>query len=79
MFLNYYYQGSFSTERAVTEQISFNYTQNVSTDLISLNTDFSLKLNHLGMSTSKDIAGSCGTYTPWNITQPLKRIHLNQF
>ena len=21
----------------------------------------------------------CGTYTPWNITQPLKRIHLNQF
>ena len=21
--------------------------------------------------------GSCGTYTPWNITQPLKRIHLN--
>ena len=22
--------------------------------------------------------GSCGTYTPWNITQPLK-IHLNQF
>ena len=22
---------------------------------------------------------SCGTYTPWNITQPLKRIHLNQF
>ena len=20
-----------------------------------------------------------GTYTPWNITQPLKRIHLNQF
>ena len=23
--------------------------------------------------------GSCGTYTPWNITQPLKRIHLNQF
>ena len=23
--------------------------------------------------------GSCGTYTPWNITQPFKRIHLNQF
>ena len=23
--------------------------------------------------------GSCGTYTPWNITQPLKGIHLNQF
>ena len=23
--------------------------------------------------------GNCGTYTPWNITQPLKRIHLNQF
>ena len=23
--------------------------------------------------------GSCGTYTPWTITQPLKRIHLNQF
>ena len=23
--------------------------------------------------------GSCGTYTPWNITQPIKRIHLNQF
>ena len=23
--------------------------------------------------------GSYGTYTPWNITQPLKRIHLNQF
>ena len=23
--------------------------------------------------------GSCGTYTPWNITQPLERIHLNQF
>ena len=22
---------------------------------------------------------SCGAYTPWNITQPLKRIHLNQF
>ena len=22
---------------------------------------------------------SCGTYTAWNITQPLKRIHLNQF
>ena len=22
---------------------------------------------------------SCGTYTQWNITQPLKRIHLNQF
>ena len=22
---------------------------------------------------------SCGTYTPWNITQPLKVIHLNQF
>ena len=23
--------------------------------------------------------GSYGTYTPWNITQPLKRIHLNWF
>ena len=23
--------------------------------------------------------GSCGTYTLWNITQPLKRFHLNQF
>ena len=23
--------------------------------------------------------GNCGTYTQWNITQPLKRIHLNQF
>ena len=23
--------------------------------------------------------GSCGTYTPWNITRPLKRIYLNQF
>ena len=23
--------------------------------------------------------GSCGAYTSWNITQPLKRIHLNQF
>ena len=23
--------------------------------------------------------GSYGTYTQWNITQPLKRIHLNQF
>ena len=22
---------------------------------------------------------SCGTYTQWNITQPLKRMHLNQF
>ena len=22
---------------------------------------------------------SFGTYTQWNITQPLKRIHLNQF
>jgi len=22
---------------------------------------------------------SCGTYTQWNITQPLQRIHLNQF
>ena len=22
---------------------------------------------------------SCGTYTQWNITQPLKRVHLNQF
>ena len=22
---------------------------------------------------------SCGTYTQWSITQPLKRIHLNQF
>ena len=22
---------------------------------------------------------SCGTYTQWNIIQPLKRIHLNQF
>ena len=22
---------------------------------------------------------SCGTYIQWNITQPLKRIHLNQF
>ena len=22
---------------------------------------------------------SCGTYTQWRITQPLKRIHLNQF
>ena len=22
---------------------------------------------------------SCGTYTPWNITKPLKRMHLNQF
>ena len=21
----------------------------------------------------------CGTYTQWSITQPLKRIHLNQF
>ena len=21
--------------------------------------------------------GSCGKYTPWNITQPLKRIHFN--
>ena len=21
----------------------------------------------------------CGTYTQWNITQPLKRMHLNQF
>ena len=22
---------------------------------------------------------SCGTYTQWSITQPLKKIHLNQF
>ena len=22
---------------------------------------------------------SCGTYTQWSITQPLRRIHLNQF
>ena len=22
---------------------------------------------------------SCGTYTQWSITQPLKRIHMNQF
>ena len=22
---------------------------------------------------------SCGTYTQWSITEPLKRIHLNQF
>ena len=22
---------------------------------------------------------NCGTYTQWSITQPLKRIHLNQF
>ena len=22
---------------------------------------------------------SCGTYTQWNVTQPLKRMHLNQF
>ena len=22
---------------------------------------------------------SCGTYTQWSITQPLKRVHLNQF
>ena len=22
---------------------------------------------------------SCGSYAQWNITQPLKRIHLNQF
>jgi len=28
---------------------------------------------------SADECVSCGTYTWWNITQPLKRIHLNQF
>ena len=32
---------------------------------------------HAKMGTIKDRNG--GTYTPWNITQPLKRIHLNQF
>ena len=25
------------------------------------------------------IKKNCGTYTQWSITQPLKRIHLNQF
>ena len=30
---------------------------------------FSLKLKKI----------SCGTYTQWSITQPLTRIHLNQF
>ena len=28
---------------------------------------------------SADECISCSTYTQWNITQPLKRIHLNQF
>ena len=33
-----------------------------------------------GMLTWREVKiGSCGTYTPWNITQLLKRIHLNQF
>ncbi|KAB0338164.1 hypothetical protein FD755_025327 [Muntiacus reevesi] len=27
----------------------------------------------------EEIEKDCGTFTPWNITQPLKRIHLNQF
>ena len=28
---------------------------------------------------SYDKPRQCGTYTQWSITQPLKRIHLNQF
>ena len=28
---------------------------------------------------SQSLKSQTITYTPWNITQPLKRIHLNQF
>ena len=35
--------------------------------------------NNLDAHQQTNGQGSCGTYTPWNITQPLKRIHLNQF
>ena len=30
-------------------------------------------------SSISSFLGSCGTYIPWNITQPLKMMHLNQF
>ena len=34
---------------------------------------------HLDAHQQMNGQGSYGTYTPWSITQPLKRIHLNQF
>ena len=46
---------------------------------------FALKMGGLGHGSNLDAhqqtngQGSCGTYTPWNIIQPLKRIHLNPF
>ena len=42
-------------------------------------------LQELGHGSNLDVhhqmngQGSCGTFTQWSITQPLKRIHLNQF
>jgi len=43
---------------------------------------FTVQLSHPYMTTGKTIALTStytSTYTQWNITQPLKRIHLNQF
>ena len=34
---------------------------------------------HASRSKNQNIKKQKHTYTPWNITQPLKRIHLNQF
>ena len=39
--------------------------------LLSDHTGFKLEIDNRKINRS--------TYTPWNITQPLKRIHLNQF
>ena len=37
------------------------------------------KKNKVGFPGGDSVKESCGTYTQWSITQPLKRIHLNQF
>ena len=40
---------------------------------------FSSCLQSFPASGSFLVSQFCGTYTQWNITQPLKRMHLNQF
>ena len=49
-----------------------------STD-ITLLTKFHIVMYGCEIWTIKKAECSCGTYTQWNITQLLKRMHLNQF
>ena len=45
-----------------------------------INLDSLLKSRNIRCPSADEwIRESCGTYTQWSITQPLKRIHLNQF